>query len=460
MPRTPLLLICDDDPTIHLAIKHSLKGKFDCRSARNTDEARLILQKNRADLLLLDIQMRTPDEGLEAIPIFRELDPEMAIVMSSGRTDFNAVRESMRQGAVDFVPKDFDPEALLHVLSRVLERKSLLKRQEQQSFEVATQQRRQVLVGEAPSIVTLRKIIERVKASPANVLITGETGTGKEVVARQLRKALPDGTLAPFVAVDSSTIQSSIAESLLFGHEKGAFTGAESAAKGIFEEADGGIVYFDEIGNMPLGIQAKLLRVIQEREFTRMGSSRVIRSEFRVICATNRDLEEMTRKGEFKDDLLQRLNVLPIQIPPLRERASDIPLLADHFLQRQPRPLRFTDAAMELLQTYRWPGNVRELGNVIAYVSAMCDESEVDVADLPPKIRDRNRPPSSTASAAGGFYDRVAAFERELLADEYAKMDRNVSRMAIALGMDRSHLYTKLKEHGIHAPKRETPSNE
>lgn len=454
MPRTPLLLICDDDPTLHLAVKHSLRGKFECRSARNTDEARLILQKTRADLLLLDIQMRTPEEGIEAIPLLRELDPEMAIVMSSGRTDFDAVRESMRRGAADFVPKDSEPEALLHVLSRALERRTLLQRREQQSFEVTTQQRQHVLVGESAPILALRRMVERVGSSPANVLISGETGTGKEVVARQLRRTLGDGTLAPFIAVDSSTIQSSMAESLLFGHEKGAFTGAESAAKGIFEESDGGIVYFDEIGNMPLGIQAKLLRVIQEREFTRLGSSRVIQSDFRVVCATNRDLDEMARKGEFKDDLLQRLNVLPVQIPPLRERVSDIPLLVEHFLQKQPRPLRFTEAAMGLLQDFPWPGNVRELGNVVAYVAAMCDTSEVDVADLPPRFRDRSRP-SSSPSSSGTFYERVAAFEGKLLAEEYSKWDRNVSRMALQLGMDRSHLHAKLKEYGIHAPRRE-----
>lgn len=454
MARPPLLLICDDDPTIHLAIKHALKGKFDFRSARDTDEARLILKTFRADLLLLDIQMRTPNEGLEAIPVFRDLDPEMAIIMSSGRTDFDAVRESMRLGAVDYAPKDLDPDGVLHVLMRALERRSLLRRREQQSFEVAAQQRRHVLIGESDSIQSLKRIVERVRTSAANVLISGETGTGKEVVARQLRGTLPDGTLAPFVAVDSSTIQSSVAESLLFGHEKGAFTGAENMARGIFEEADGGVVYFDEIGNMPLGIQAKLLRVIQEREFTRLGSSRVIRSEFRVVCASNRDLDEMSRKGEFKDDLLQRLNVLPIHIPPLRERPSDIPLLVDHFLHAQPRSLRLTQAAMELLQAYSWPGNVRELGNVIAYVAAMCDGSEVDVADLPPKFRDGCRP-AAAPSLDGTFYERMAALERKLLSDEYVRWGRNVSRMAIQLGMDRSHLHSKLKEHDIHPPRRD-----
>ena len=336
MHRLPQLLICDDDSNFHVAIKHSLKGRYECRSAHNADEAILLLQKGPVDILLMDIEIRSRDEGILAIPRIREQDPDVSIVMSSGRTDFEAVRESMRLGAVDYVPKDSDPRELLHVLSRVQERRSLARSRDQQASEVSQQQRQHVMIGQSPPIDSLRRIIQRVKASPANVVIHGQTGTGKEVVARQLRATLANGTLAPFVAVDSSTIQSTMAESLLFGHQKGAFTGAERAVKGIFEEADGGIVYFDEIANMPMEIQAKLLRVIQEREFVRIGSSRLISSEFRVICATNQDLDGAGPGRQIQRRLAAAAKRPADQAAPLRERAQDIRSWWSTILRRQP----------------------------------------------------------------------------------------------------------------------------
>ena len=295
----PLILICDDDKTFHLAVKHSLKGKYECRSAYNGDEALAIVRAQKIDLVLLDIQMRTPDEGLVYIPRLKDADPDLMIVMASGTTDFRTVRDAIRLGAVDYIPKSFDPDDLEHTLELVLQRRALERKNDRLNFEAVASLRKQVLVGESTPARELRKKIERMRASPANVVITGETGTGKEVVARLLRKTLPDGSLEPFVAVDSATIQGSTAESQLFGHERGAFTGAEKMSKGVFEEADGGVVYFDEIANMPLEIQAKLLRVLQEKEITRLGSPKTIALEFRVICATNRNLDELVREGKF-----------------------------------------------------------------------------------------------------------------------------------------------------------------
>jgi DNA-binding NtrC family response regulator len=352
----------------------------------------------------------------------------------------------MRLGATDYVPKDASPDELSHSIARVLERRRLLLRNAQQDFELASNERKHVLVGESQAIAQLRKMLPKLAGSPANVLITGETGTGKEVVARQLRGRLPDGSLSPFVSVDSATIQSTMAESMLFGHEKGAFTGAEKTTKGIFEEANGGIVYFDEIGNMPLEIQSKLLRVLQEKEISRLGSSKPIQLEFRVICATNCDLEQMARQGQFKPDLLQRLNVLPVQLTPLRERPEDIPALIERF-QQADRRLTFTPAALNALKAYAWPGNARELGNLVAYLAAMIEDDEVDFADLPPKFRDAARPSESS------YYEKVASFEKKLLAEEYARREGNVSKLALDLGMDRSHLYSRLKEFGIHVPR-------
>ena len=256
----------------------------------------------------------------------------------------------------------------------------------------------------------------------------------------------------PFVAVDSSTIQSTTAESTLFGHEKGAFTGADRQVKGVFEEADGGIVYFDELANMPIPIQAKLLRVLQEKEVTRLGSTKTLKLEFRVVCATNRNLEEMAARGEFKEDVLQRLNVLPIHLPSLRERAEDIPLLVSHFLKQNERTgLSFSDDALDVLKQYSWPGNIRELANVLAFTTTLVETDVIEIADLPPKLRDVSRP--APRSSETGFYEQVAQFESQLLTEAYSKYQGNISKMALGLGMDRSHLYTKLKEFGLHSGK-------
>lgn len=452
MDLLPKILICDDDAAFQVAVKHSFKGRVECLTAKNCDEALIILKNHAIDILLLDVSIRTPDEGLQFIPKFLELDPDLAIVMSSSRTDYKTVREAMKLGAWDYTPKDFVPEELEHTLLQTLQRRSLLERQEQQNFEARSYQKQHVLVGDSPAILSLKKIVERAKSSTANVVIHGETGTGKEVVARQLRKTLPDGALAPFVAVDSSTIQSSMAESILFGHEKGAFTGAERITKGIFEEANGGIVYFDEIANMPLEIQAKLLRVLQEKEVTRVGSSKVMRLEFRAICATNKNLEEMAKNGTFKDDLLQRLNVIPIELPPLRDRTEDIPLLIRYFCEKHHSQgrLNFTSEAMTQLIRYAWPGNIRELENLITYLSAMLESSDVHVDDLPSKLRKSILEKTAMVPiGTGTFYDRTRHFEKRLLEDEYVASDGNISKLAEKLGMDRSHLYSKLKEYGI-----------
>lgn len=448
----PEILICDDDTLFHLAVKKCLKDQYDCFSAHNGDEALKILKTRAIAVLILDVQMRQKDEGLRYLPIFKDLDPGLAIIMSSGRTDFTTVREALTTGASDYIAKDFSPEELALTLARTLERKNLVKRNSQQNFEVLNSQKRNsVLIGQSAEIQEIKKRVDKFRASDANVLIVGETGTGKEVVARQLRGLLPDGSVAPFVAIDSSTIQSLMAESILFGHEKGAFTGAEKSTRGIFEEADGGVVYFDEISNMSLDIQAKLLRVIQEKEISRLGSSKTISLDFRVVCATNQDLENLVKEGRFKADLFQRLNVLPIVIPPLRERRGDIPLLINHFLAisgSAPKKYEFSAEAIALMVNYNWPGNIRELQNVIAFVCAMVDLPTVEVSDLPPKFRDRiDQKPGQKLES---FYQRIASVECEMLKKAFETSEKNISQMALTLGMDRSHLYTKLKEHGIH----------
>ena len=447
----PLLLICDDDVSFQLAFRHSLRSFADVITANNGDEAVAILKNRRVDLVLLDIKMRRENEGLDYLPILREIDSEMSILILSGIHEFDVVRQALTKGANDYLLKSLDPQEIHHAIKRALQQRASHIKLSQQSGEAKTFHKKHILVGSSKQLQDIRKLLSKMRPSRANVIIFGETGSGKEVVARLLREEREDGSLSPFVSIDSATIHKETAESILFGHEKGAFTGADKPRKGIFEEADGGIVYFDELANMSLDIQAKLLRVLEEKEVTRLGSARAIPVSFRVVCASNKNLEAMVREGKLKEDLYQRLSVLPISLPPLRERITDIPELLEHFSSVHSvndRHLQFSKDAIDVLCGFSWPGNVRELSNLVAYLYAMKEDDDVDVVDLPAKIKMSSRD-LSLASTQKTFYERMSDFERRLLTEEFEACAGNVSRMAQRLGIDRSHLYTKLKAHGI-----------
>ena len=445
------ILICDDDPLFRKTLGLLLKDYGNVVSVQHTDEAIELLHNRTFDLLLLDVQMRTADEGVNALPRIRALDPNLAILMLSGRKDFGVVRNALRAGADDYLAKDFEPEEFRLAVERALGKNALERSHRKRGAESVRQAKRYRLVGETPAIVQVRKLAEKFRASDANVLIRGETGSGKEIVARLLRKSEADGALEPFVAIDSATLHAQTAESILFGHEKGAFTGADRARSGLFEEADGGVIFFDEIGNMPLEIQAKLLRVLQEREVVRLGSSRAIPLSFRTIAATNRPLEEMAREGKFLPDLLQRLNVLPVVLPPLRDRRDDVSLLADFFLsEKTGGRVSLSEAAKDALADYPWPGNVRELSAMIDYSLALIEDDVIDIADLHPRVLE---PRPEANPLTNGFYAQVAAHEAAILRTAYAQSEGNVSRLALQLGMDRSHLHTKLKLYGIRPAK-------
>jgi two-component system nitrogen regulation response regulator NtrX len=459
----PKVLVCDDEKNIHLALKSALGKEYDIKSAYNGDEVRAILKNNYVDIVLLDMEMRSDREGLDTIPKILEVQPDALIIFFSGKTGFEFVRQAMKNGAYDYVPKDSGPEELRHVFTKALEHKKLKSQKQQISHEIKTVYKNHVIIGVSPAIEKIKKQIDRARMSPAPVIIYGETGTGKEVVARLLRKTNSDGTLEPFVAVDSGTFQSSVSESVLFGYEKGAFTGAEKATRGLFEEANDGAIYFDELANMPLEIQNKLLRVIQEKEVLRIGSSRPIALDFRVICATNQDLEKLIKEGKFKDDLFQRMNVLQIQIPPLRERVEDIPLLLEHYADTLANGLpkiHFLPETISVIQRYAFPGNVRELVNLIQYLYSMSDETQISPLDLPPKFQNSIAHPTESiqnfadASTEKNFYKRVEQFEKGFLDQEYKRLDGNVSKMSTELGMDRSYLHSKLKSYGIHVARK------
>jgi DNA-binding NtrC family response regulator len=459
----PGILICDDDALLVSSLKTALASSFRVLTAFHSDEALAIAQKEDLELVLMDVAIRTATEGLDFLPKLKAMDPDLPVVMLTGQTDLALVRRAMQEGAWDYVSKAAPrlSEELQLTIDRTLEKDRLLRRSSQKSFELAGEQKRHALVGSSASMARLRKVIERVRASGANVLITGETGTGKEVVARQLRKQLSGGELEPFVSIDSSTIQSTMAESILFGHQKGAFTGADQARKGVFEEADGGCIYFDELANMPLEIQSKLLRVVQEKEVVRLGSARPIALEFRVICATNQDLEKLVSEGKFKEDLFQRLNVLPLEIPPLRERSEDISELFWHFLGAQGiarAEVSIDEKIFSTMKAYSWPGNVRELSNAVSYILAMCEPERgrraIGLDSLPPRVLKKSAGGSMGGSGtefSGTLQERLESFERSVLEKELKLAEGNVSQMAQKLGVDRSNLHKKLKSYGISA---------
>ena len=456
----PKVLICDDDKNMHLALKSALAKEYDIKSAYHGDEVKAILKSNYVDIVLLDMEMRTPQEGIETIPKILEIQPDAVIIFFSGNTGFEFVRNAMKLGAYDYIPKGSGPDELRHVFSKALEHRKLKAQKQQSQHEIKTVSKNHVMIGKSPLIEKIKKQIERARLSNAPVVIYGETGTGKEVVARLLRKAATDGTMEPFVAVDSGTFQSSVSESVLFGYEKGAFTGAEKTTRGLFEEANEGVIYFDELANMPIEIQNKLLRVIQEKEVLRIGSSRPISLDFRVISATNQNLDKLVEQGKFKDDLFQRMNVLQIQIPPLRERTEDIPLLLEHYASTMSNGLpriNFLPETIEVIKKYPFPGNVRELVNLVQFLYSMCEETEISPLDLPPKFQAKSASSQTTgdlqvnASAEKNFYKRVEQFEKGFLDQEYKRLDGNISRMSAELGMDRSYLHSKLKNYGIHA---------
>ncbi len=481
IPHNANILLCDDDKMILEAASLLLNGLGTLTCCMSAEDALDKMHATAFDVLILDIQLGKKTLGIELISSFLKIDPDVKIIIFSGDVRFDWARLAMREGAFDYLPKDLGATELVPTVEKALLQRRLRNRGSQFEFEASRFENSNEMVGNSDPIKKMRNTLSKFRNSGGNVLITGETGTGKELAARALRgPAQSIESLSPFVAVDSATIQSSMAESLLFGHEKGAFTGAAGQVKGLFEQANNGIIYFDEISNMPLEIQLKLLRVIQEKEVRRLGSNRTIKVNFRVVCATNQSLETLVEQGHFKADLLQRLNVLPLFTPPLRERVEDILPLLDHFQSKidpTRTPLTLSEDTKQVLLSYSWPGNVRELGNLVTFLFATCPPGdEITLIDLPTKFfaeADQNRERSETeathfagASASQmtgtnkviefdettehiSFYEKVRIFERKIIIDGLQKNAFNASKSAKFLGIDRSYFYKRLKELAI-----------
>jgi two-component system nitrogen regulation response regulator NtrX len=446
------ILIVDDEP----AIQSTLRGVLEDEGYRVTavgtgDDALALVADEMPDLVFLDIWMPGRD-GLETLAEIKRLRPEATVVMISGHGTIETAVKATRLGAYDFIEKPLSLEKTLLTVTRALEH-ARLERENAALRERLAQ--RSEIIGESPAIRTLREQIATAAPSNGRVLIYGENGSGKELVARAIhaQSARRDH---PFVEVNCAAIPEDLIESELFGHEKGAFTGALTRRRGRFELADRGTLFLDEIGDMSLKTQAKVLRALEEQAFERVGGRETIKVDVRVIAASNRRLETLIAEGRFREDLFYRLNVIPIEVPPLRERREDIPLLVDHFIrvfcaENGKRIKTLSGEALAYFLAYDWPGNVRELRNVVERLVIMTPRDVIGAEDLPLPLRPRDAAPAETRERS--LREARDNFERAYILAELRANDWNMTRTAERLGIERSHLYRKLKAYNITPPK-------
>jgi two-component system, NtrC family, nitrogen regulation response regulator NtrX len=448
----PRILVIDDEPAIRESLRMILEYEgYDCVLAATGQEGLALVERESPELVFLDIKMPGMD-GLEVLQRIRTSHDALPVVMISGHATVSTAVEATRLGAFDFIEKPLASERVLVTVRNALDRTRLAD--ENRSLKRVMEVRHQ-LVGESPGLKKVMDAIRRAAPTNATVLITGESGVGKELVARAVhRNSLR--SRERFIQVNCAAIPDDLIESELFGHEKGSFTGATEKQVGKFEQADKGTIFLDEVGDMSLKTQAKVLRVLQEGEVERLGSSRTIKVDVRVIAATNKRLEEEIEKGTFREDLYFRLNVIPIAVPPLRERREDIPQLVRHFVdlfsrENNFRPKRVTPAAMDLLQRHRWKGNIRELRNTVERLIIMTPTDTLDVADLPETVRvDVPAPgPDNEAPKAGTLREHKELAERAFLVQKLRETGWNISRTAELIDTPRSNLYKKLEQYSI-----------
>jgi two-component system nitrogen regulation response regulator NtrX len=459
------ILVIDDEAAIRDSLRMILEYEhYQFLGASSGQEALATVQRERPDLVLLDIKMPGMD-GMEVLRKLHAMDETLPIVMISGHGTTATAVEAIRTGAIDFLDKPLSSERVIVTLQNALKQSEL--RSENRELKLAMEARYEI-VGESPA---LRKVLESVKrAAPTNatVLLLGESGVGKELVARTIHRNSPRAGQR-FIQVNCAAIPEELIESELFGHEKGSFTGATEKQIGKFEQADRGTIFLDEVGDMSQKTQAKVLRVLQEQEVERLGSARTIKVDVRVIAATNKNLEEAIQRGEFREDLYFRLNVIPIVVPPLRERREDIALLVQHFArltgeEHNLKPKRFDGAAMEALRTCRWRGNIRELRNTVERLLIMTPTDVIRVEDLPAELAGGARPiavegpgpsPSDAPGAsdakpgAGTLREFKDSAERAYLVQKLRENNWNISKTAEVIDTPRSNLYKKLEQYGI-----------
>jgi two-component system, NtrC family, nitrogen regulation response regulator NtrX len=441
------VLIVDDERGIRDTLRGVLEDEgFTADAVSTGEECLKALERRAYGCVLLDVWLPGID-GLETLKQMRASGADAAVIIISGHGNIETAVRATKLGAFDFIEKPLSIAKTVLAVRNALRQKQL----ERVNAElVAELNREYAMIGESVAMRALRKQIEVVAPTDGRVLLYGESGTGKELVARAIH-AQSRRAGAPFVEVNSAAIPEELIESELFGHVKGAFTGATTAKKGKFELADSATLFMDEIGDMSARVQAKVLRVLEEQRFEPVGSNQSVRVDVRILAATNKRLEVEIEQGNFRSDLFYRLNVIPFELPPLRERLEDVPLLVEHFNHKfstayGKRPKRFEPEALDALQSYSWPGNVRELRNTIERVVIMGSKVKVGASDLPPLGGEE---PPAASFRFPSFKEATDAYHREFIQRKLAEAEGNVSRAAELMGVDRSHLYRRMRALGI-----------
>jgi DNA-binding NtrC family response regulator len=455
-----ILVVDDEEIVVRSCLRALGESDYQAEAVQSGAEALSKIEDNRYDVLVLDIMMPKMD-GIEVLRRVKETHPDIEVIMITGLSQIETAVRAMKLGAFDYLSKPFDPDELKLAVERALERRRLLQENLTLKSEVSSRYRLENIIGASPRMQNVYRLIAKCAPTNSTVLLTGENGTGKELVARaihynSLRK---DG---PFVPVDCNALSENLLESELFGHVKGSFTGAVASKRGLFEAARGGTLFLDEIGNISLATQAKLLRVIQEREFRAVGDTRSQEADVRIIAATNKDLVAMVKAETFREDLYYRINIFPIHVPPLRERREDIPALAHHFLGIFSRELGrkaagFSEGAMNLLVNHAWPGNVRELENAVQRALILAGDGVIrrahiaSVADAPPRLaQDVPRTSGELKQAKKAAREKsVEAIEREFVLEALRRNAWNVTRSAEETGMQRANFQALMKKHDI-----------
>ena len=435
------LLVVDDENIVRDSLNKWFREEgYEVATAASASEALTRMAERRWDLALVDIKMPGTD-GIELQSRLREIDPELTVVIMTGYASVETAVQALKNGAYDYVTKPFDPDDIAHLVANALSHRHAKLENVRLREAVAEAAGPAELVGQSGAMKRVFEAIETVGPTEATVLITGESGTGKELVARAIHAASPR-RFNPLVVIHCGALTETLLESELFGHEKGAFTGAQYRKKGKFEIAEGGTVFLDEIGDISLKTQTDLLRVLQEHEITRVGSNQPIHVDFRCVAATNRNLQALVDEGKFRPDLFYRLNVFSIEVPPLRDRREDVPLLVNHFMCKfsqamNKRIVRVAPAAMQSLQQYNWPGNVRELENAVERAMVLAQEPELREEDF-----------SLVARPAGGEPRTLEEVERAHILRVVEQCGGNQTHAAEVLDIDRVTLHNKLKSYG------------
>jgi DNA-binding NtrC family response regulator len=449
------VLVVDDEAGVRESLRMLLHGECDVALADSADAALARIAEARPDLILLDLVM-PGRSGLELLEELRQQgDPPQVIVLTATKTVTTAV-EAMKLGAADYVTKPFEVDALRIKIRNLLEHRALAERVAELTEELEDRSRLGALIGRSEAMRRVFRTIERVARSRANVLVSGESGTGKELVAQAIHELGPSAA-GPFVPINCAAIPESLMESELFGHERGSFTDATERRIGKFEQAKGGTLFLDEIAELPTGVQAKLLRALQERSIERVGGRDVIAVDARFVAATNRDLVREVAAGRFREDLFYRIHVVPIELPPLRERREDVKLLAEAFLARSVgetagAPRRLAREALAALERHAWPGNVRELQNAIERAVALSDGTTIGLEDLPEAVIQATRTESlrdAVRSGQLGLEEATSRFEQELLREALDRCEWNQTRAAETLGITRRVLKLKMDRYGL-----------